>query len=574
MYYSDKELSTLDSNKKDFDTQGLQRELSNRGYKFPKSTKSDGTFDGIYGPETKQALLDYQSKNAKSKLKNGGWLDGLSNPNNVIEDNRGQWAHPGKVTKINSNQITMKGVNYPVLGVSDSGDTQMMKPGGEYNFKGKTVTEYPQKFQLGGNFKNVVAALASNIPKNRLDAEAKEEAKRMNQVWTPFNNPQTQEVYQQGPNKGKPTGKGALEPSYPELMLMPGSLPIKAASKMGKVAVGVAEALNPIGGMIALKNKAVAQGAKGLVSDAVKYAEKKSVKPATASTTVKSVEPSFKSEIDWAKWNKEIPENKALMQEYNTIEETSKANGTWMKNSDGSAFTGTPEQFVQQNSSNFKNAFPEGATNTFRGSGVHNPELRNNKDFRSVFTGDYNLARAYGNAYSNKNYQNYFNPNIPTGEELLLKNNPFKNLETARLDPKNRNLIRAYSQSEDAGVYNLYSKNTKKNIRIDAKGADWKKLPQQDNLPYLQSNDDVGKYLDANDLDQAFIKNVHDGVSGDVLIAAHKNGNYLKSAVGNNGMFDMTNPNIYKGLVSATLGTAALQQNKKQNGGWLDKKNN
>jgi hypothetical protein len=45
------------------------------------------------------------------------------------------------------------------------------------------------------------------------------------------------------------------------------------------------------------------------------------------------------------------------MKEYNAIESTSKANGTWMKNPDGSVFQGTPEQFVQQNSQNFKNAF-------------------------------------------------------------------------------------------------------------------------------------------------------------------------------------------------------------------------
>jgi hypothetical protein len=65
MYYSDKELSKLDVNKKDFDTLALQRELSNRSIKLPKSTNSDGTFDGILGDETKQALLDYQSKNKK-----------------------------------------------------------------------------------------------------------------------------------------------------------------------------------------------------------------------------------------------------------------------------------------------------------------------------------------------------------------------------------------------------------------------------------------------------------------------------------------------------------------------------
>ena len=45
------------------------------------------------------------------------------------------------------------------------------------------------------------------------------------------------------------------------------------------------------------------------------------------------------------------------MKEYNDIETDCKANGTWMKNSDGSAFQGTPEQFVQQNSENFKRFF-------------------------------------------------------------------------------------------------------------------------------------------------------------------------------------------------------------------------
>jgi hypothetical protein len=60
MYYSDKELLKLDLNKKNFDTLALQRELFNRGYQLPKSTKKDGTMDGIYREETKNALLDYR----------------------------------------------------------------------------------------------------------------------------------------------------------------------------------------------------------------------------------------------------------------------------------------------------------------------------------------------------------------------------------------------------------------------------------------------------------------------------------------------------------------------------------
>lgn len=67
----------------------------------------------------------------------------ISEAGNVIEDDRGQWAHPGKVTKIGSNHITMRGVPYPVMGVSDTGDKKIMMPGGEYEFEGEEVTEYP-----------------------------------------------------------------------------------------------------------------------------------------------------------------------------------------------------------------------------------------------------------------------------------------------------------------------------------------------------------------------------------------------------------------------------------------------
>ena len=67
----------------------------------------------------------------------------LIKPKFAIKDDRGQWAHPKKVTQINSNVITMKGVNYPVLGISDAGDIKLMKPNKNYKFKGNRVTEYP-----------------------------------------------------------------------------------------------------------------------------------------------------------------------------------------------------------------------------------------------------------------------------------------------------------------------------------------------------------------------------------------------------------------------------------------------
>jgi hypothetical protein len=61
----------------------------------------------------------------------------------IIKDDMGQWAHPGEITEIGSNNITMQGVPYDVLGISDTGDTKLMKPGKNYKFKGKKVTEFP-----------------------------------------------------------------------------------------------------------------------------------------------------------------------------------------------------------------------------------------------------------------------------------------------------------------------------------------------------------------------------------------------------------------------------------------------
>ena len=50
---------------------------------------------------------------------------------------------------IPSNNITMKGVDHDVLGVSDTGDVKRMKPGKTYKFGGKSVTEFPM-YQDGG----------------------------------------------------------------------------------------------------------------------------------------------------------------------------------------------------------------------------------------------------------------------------------------------------------------------------------------------------------------------------------------------------------------------------------------
>jgi hypothetical protein len=92
-----------------------------------------------------QEGLDFQPKTIS---RDGGWLSKYEE-GGVIQDDMGQWAHPGEITEIGSNQITMQGVPYPVLGISDTGDTQMMYPNQEYNYDGSSVTEYPMMKEGG-----------------------------------------------------------------------------------------------------------------------------------------------------------------------------------------------------------------------------------------------------------------------------------------------------------------------------------------------------------------------------------------------------------------------------------------
>jgi hypothetical protein len=101
----------------------------------------------------RQHWLQGYKKVKPPKKQNGGemkfYQEGLDwTPRNISRDGSiitpyGQWEYPGEITTIPSNEITMEGVPYPVLGISDTGDAQMMYPGEDYTFDGDTVTEYP-----------------------------------------------------------------------------------------------------------------------------------------------------------------------------------------------------------------------------------------------------------------------------------------------------------------------------------------------------------------------------------------------------------------------------------------------
>ena len=95
----------------------------------------------------------------KNKFKQGG----------IIKDDRGQWTHPGKITEIGSNRITMQGVPYPVLGISDTGHQQVMHPGQDYIFDGNSVVEYPLMNRGGTTWLNKYQNGGWRIPKPNIE---------------------------------------------------------------------------------------------------------------------------------------------------------------------------------------------------------------------------------------------------------------------------------------------------------------------------------------------------------------------------------------------------------------------
>ena len=132
----------------------------------------------------------YNKKVLIDSLKKLGSAKAPTQKKDMIIDPMGQWAHPGENTRIPSNRITMKGVNYPVLGIANTGQKQMMQPGQEYNFPGADyVDEYPQ-MRSGGlpNKKNSKKYSRSLDATNRLFAEHpwfKKTKSRKNKIYDP-----------------------------------------------------------------------------------------------------------------------------------------------------------------------------------------------------------------------------------------------------------------------------------------------------------------------------------------------------------------------------------------------------
>tara|TARA_R110000782_G_scaffold6832_1_gene23339 strand:- start:33533 stop:36802 length:3270 start_codon:yes stop_codon:yes gene_type:complete len=196
----------------------------------------------------------------------------------------------------------------------------------------------------------------------------------------------------------------------------------------------------------------------------------------------------------WGAFNKSIPKNKILMQEYRFIEETTKANKTWMKNADGTDFMGTPEQFVQSKSSNFQKAYP----NVLKEDNKIMPLIHHSNKIFDFF--DESLS-------SNTKY----------GKGVYTRPEAFHNKRVAK------SFAEMMDKSNEKSVFQMYG-----NKRYNLYSND---IPE---LRKLEYRNERGLFPKGN-IDYENISTIISPFS-----------NPLKSMTGNDGMFDLTNPNIYK----------------------------
>lgn len=227
----------------------------------------------------------------------------------------------------------------------------------------------------------------------------------------------------------------------------------------------------------------------------------------------------IKSKLDWKNWSKGGPISKEHLAEYAQIERDARRRGYWLMTSDGKAWEGDPRTWVQlmsKDGSRFK-----------KGKFPSNDDL-----YYSGISGDDIIYDDYNG-------------------RLWASTNP----TTAR----------SYTNSDDR-VMTIGVPNDSKTFEMDAQGEYWQKLMN----PYTgkkSTTDEIVNDIFDKGNDIALIKNVKD--NGPHLFKGSKYGDYFsgnegndviinrkvprKSLVGNNGDFNINNPNLYKALAPFLL---------------------
>lgn len=313
----------------------------------------------------------------------------------------------------------------------------------------------------------------------------------------------------------------------------------------------------------------------------------------------------FKSSIDWRKWNPETPNHPELMEEYLDIERRSKADGTWMKNADGTDFDGPPELFVQMQSKAFKEAFPEGYDKLYRGVTSYDgnkisPTGKSDlsTDHTTFFTEDRHQALEYsgygggktiGSDYESVDrgiFELAYPPNT-SRVDIDARGSSYYDIQKFdekalrdRLSELEHEVKTSTSQWEIDGalqeaelIQEALDLRVNRRLSSDAEVDEFVKRFDDWRLrePELPSNmtqmytDDVGMFMQRNPdkYDRVVFRGLLDENIGDVNIINTNKAPFPKSLKGNVGTFNLNDPNVFKAVVPAVgLGAAATYKNK------------
>ncbi len=231
----------------------------------------------------------------------------------------------------------------------------------------------------------------------------------------------------------------------------------------------------------------------------------------------------FKSELDWSpeSWfgtrakgaydPEDVLALKSHIPEYLTIEQQAKADGTWLKMSDGAIWQGDPRSWVQMQSKAYKDAQLTGIPH-YSGIDLNTHPIS--------YTPEYN-----GDSWTDLDQgmsKNWSGIGVP---------------------------------GHNGHIFELDYPLSSKELTVDAEGRIWNNLPVKIFLEepgmYNKTTEDLVEQSARHGYNVTRINNVVEGFSEgkpvtDVII--HE-GTPRKSLIGNNGDFNLANPNIYKGLL-------------------------
>ena len=224
-----------------------------------------------------------------------------------------------------------------------------------------------------------------------------------------------------------------------------------------------------------------------------------------------------KSKLNWKQWGAK----KKYIPEYTAIEYQAKKNGTWLKNSDGSDFTGDPREWVVKQSKKFKEAFGD--------------------KYKEGYTG----------------MRNPYDPNSKLDTYLSSRDRAYTYTQNKK----------EVKKKGDSGVAKLVVPETD-TYTVDAFGNDWLHLMDKSVNPYNFTN--TNQIVSNIQTPTISFKNIRDDgpfgvrdVTEDQFVI--KANTPRKSVLYNNGDFDLSNPDIFKTTITPYIGYKLYNKANREN---------